>query len=117
MKLSYSNIVSSLVVLAMVVSSTSAQESSTLEEKWAIGENPEFAYDSLDFTFTYTITDFIIGGQADYQLYTAGCKEDGDLLTNVTDGLLDLGLTDTPNANSNTGVVNFNQPASVQVSV
>mmetsp|Transcript_30189 Transcript_30189/g.50135 ORF Transcript_30189/g.50135 Transcript_30189/m.50135 type:complete len:404 (+) Transcript_30189:291-1502(+) len=96
---------------------TSAQESSTLEEKWAIGENPEFAYDSLDFTFTYTITDFIVGGQADYQLYTGGCKEDGDLLTNVTDGLLDLGLTDTSNTNSNTGVVNFNQPASVQVSV
>jgi hypothetical protein len=106
-----------LSVLAMMASTASAE--STLEEKWEIGEVPEFVYDSLDISLTFDITDFIIPGQAQYSLYTAGCKEEGTLL-GANDGLVDNGLDDTGNTVRNDESVtpiSLSQSATVKVSV
>ena len=101
--------------LAMMASTTVSAQS-TLEEKWQIGDDPTFAYNSLDFSLTFAITDFILAGQAQYSLYTAGCKEDGTAL-NSGEGLIDNGLIDTTNGSRNTGTVALNQGATVQISV
>jgi hypothetical protein len=101
-------------LLALAAPLISAQ--STLEEKWQIGDDPTFAYDSLDFSLTFAITDFILAGQAQYSLYTAGCKEDGVAL-NANEGLIDNGLIDTTNPSRNSGTVSLNQGATVQISV
>jgi hypothetical protein len=92
---------------------------STLEEKWEIGEVPTFAYTSLDFSFTFAITDFIIPGQAQYKLYTAGCKEGGTAL-GTGDGLVDDALVDTTNTVRNDESVtpiSLSKSATVEVSV
>lgn len=105
----------SFAALALLAPSAFAQ-TSTLEEKWAINDEPTFTYDSLDFTLTFAITDFIVAGQADHEIYTEGCREEGDLVA-AGAGIIDTGMTDTTNTVSNTGVVNQNQQVTLQMSV
>ncbi|KAL3915793.1 MAG: hypothetical protein SGILL_005479 [Bacillariaceae sp.] len=88
---------------------------STLEEKWQIGDDPDFTYDSLDFTLTFPITDFIIPGQAKYTVFTSGCQEDGVQLVNG-DGLIFFPLTDTTNLVSQ-NPIQLDQEATIPVSV
>ena len=88
---------------------------STLEEKWQIGDNPDFTYDSLDFTLTFPITDFIIPGQAKYTTYTQGCKEDGVELNNA-EGLIFFPLIDTENTISQNPIT-LDQQATIPVSI
>jgi len=52
----------------------------TLAEKWNIAD-PAFAYDGLDFTFDYPVSNFIDQGLAYYEVYDSGCKEGGNLVT------------------------------------
>merc|ERR1740130_583618 len=52
----------------------------TLAEKWSIAD-PTFAYKGLDFTFDYPVSNFVDQGQAYYEVYDAGCKEGGNLVT------------------------------------
>lgn len=93
-----------------------ANAQSTLEEKWAIGEDVAFDYNSLDFTLTFPITDFIIPGQAQYTMYTQGCKEEGTELESGTSGLIANGLEDTTNT-VRQETVTLDQQATVKISV
>jgi hypothetical protein len=110
----YSSCVAALMAFAMFPSSVFAQTSSTLEEKWAINDEPTFTYESLDFTLTFLISDFIVKGQAGYEIYTEGCKEEGEA---AGPGIVDGTFTDTPNTDSNTAVVTLDQPVILAMSV
>jgi hypothetical protein len=103
----------SLAALAAV--SPFASGESTLEEKWAIGENPTFTYDSLDFTLTFAMTDFILAGQAKYTMYTKQCKEGGTVLGSNS-GLTGQALDDTNNL-ARVDTVTMNQQATISISV
>jgi len=100
---------------ALAVVSPFAAAESTLEEKWAIGENPAFTYDSLDFTLTFAITDFIIPGQAKYTMYTQECKEGGTEL-GIGSGLTGSDLEDTTN-DARVETVTLDQSATIKISV
>jgi hypothetical protein len=102
-----------IAALAMLSPSASAQ--STLEEKWEIGENPTFTYESLDFSLTFPITDFITAGQAKYTMYTSGCQEDGTELP-ADSGLIGKPLIDTTN-NVSAETVTLDQSATIEISV
>jgi hypothetical protein len=93
-----------------------ANAQSTLEEKWAISETPTFDYSSLDFSLTFGITDFILPGQAKYQMYTSGCMEEGTPLANQTSGLIAMELIDTANTERQDDVT-LNQEATIKISV
>jgi hypothetical protein len=103
----------SLAALAAV--SPFARSESTLEEKWAIGKNPTFTYDSLDFTLTFAITDFILAGQAKYTMYTKKCKEGGTVL-GKSSGLTGQALDDTNNL-KRVETVTMDQQATISISV
>ena len=104
----------STAILALsALASTNAQ--STLEEKWAIGDNPTFTYDSLDFSLTFPITDFIVQGQAQYELYTSGCKEEGTVL-GAGSGITGDPLIDTANTVSES-TVTMDEAATINMSV
>jgi hypothetical protein len=106
----------SLALLSVVAMAPTAlaQTTSTLEEKWAINDEPTFTYDNLDFTLTFLISDFIVKGQAAYEIYTEGCKEEGEA---AGPGIVDGTFIDTPNTNSNTAVVALDQPVTLAMSV
>merc|ERR1711971_653352 len=55
--------------------------------KWSIAD-PAFAYDGMDFTFDYPVSNFIDQGLAYYEVYDSGCKEGGNLVT--------TGITSSP---------------------
>ena len=93
-----------------------ATAESTLEEKWAIGEEPTFTYESLDFTLTFLITDFIIPGQAKYTMYTQECQEGGTELAASGSGLTGTALEDTTNTNRET-TVTLDQQVTIMISV
>jgi hypothetical protein len=102
--------------IATLAPTALAQTTSTLAEKWAISEEPTLTYNSLDFTLTFTVTDFIVPGQAKHEIYTEGCRDEGDLVPAGV-GINNGGLTDTNNTVSNTGVVNLNKQITLKMSV
>jgi hypothetical protein len=73
---------------------TMAQEDgralATLAEQWSITD-PVFAYDGLDFTFDYAVSNVMTIGQAYYEIYDAGCQAGN---TPVASGISEPGLED-----------------------
>ena len=84
MKFSTSTTLLFIATTAVTTKKTLAQEKdralATLAEKWSIAD-PAFAYDGLDFTFDYPVSNFIDQGLAYYEVYDSGCKEGGNLVT------------------------------------
>jgi len=73
----------SATALFVLASAAKAQEDralATLAEKWSIAD-PTFAYDGMDFSFDYPVSNFVDQGQAYYEVYDSGCKEGGNLVT------------------------------------
>ncbi|KAL3912053.1 MAG: hypothetical protein SGARI_001346, partial [Bacillariaceae sp.] len=103
------------IAAALVAAAPFASAQSTLEEKWAIGDDPAFTYDSLDFSLTFPITDFIVQGQSQYTLYTAGCQEDGTEL-GAGAGITGAAIVDTANTVSESDVT-MDQSATINMSV
>jgi len=72
----------------LAVSAAKAQQDdralATLAEKWSIAD-PAFAYEGMDFTFDYPLSNFVDQGQAYYEVYDGGCKEEGSLVTTGID--------------------------------
>ncbi|KAG7337992.1 hypothetical protein IV203_020636 [Nitzschia inconspicua] len=92
-----------------------ANAQSNLKEKWEIG-TPTVDYISLGVNLTFAVSDFILPGQAKYQMYTSGCKEQGTPLVNQTSGLVDMGLVDTDNLVREEGV-SLNKKATIKISL
>jgi len=84
MKFSTSTTLLFIAAIATTTKKTMAQKDTrvlaTLAEKWNIAD-PAFAYNGLDFTFDYPVSNFIDQGLAYYEVYDAGCKEGGNLVT------------------------------------
>jgi hypothetical protein len=106
---------SAAIIALGALTSVNAQES-TLEEKWAIGEEPTFTYDSLDFSLTFPITSFITTGQAKYTMYTSGCQEEGEEI-GADSGLVGQPLIDTVNTVSVEENVSLDQSATIEISI
>merc|ERR1712216_187037 len=73
----------SATALSVLASAAKAQEDralATLAVKWSIAD-PAFAFEGLDFTFDYPVSNFVDQGQAYYEVYDSGCKEGGNLVT------------------------------------
>jgi len=75
---------STSALLLIAASAAKAQQDdralATLAEKWSIAD-PAFAYDGMDFSFDYSVSNFVDQGQAYYEVYDGECKEGGSLVT------------------------------------
>ena len=74
----------SFFLLAVSNKMANAQQEITLEEKWRIMDTPTFEYSDLTFNMNFSVSEFIIPGQAEATLYTDGCREDGAPLAGQT---------------------------------
>jgi hypothetical protein len=94
MKFSSSTTLLFVATAAAFGKTTMAQEEgralATLAEQWSITD-PVFAYDGLDFTFDYAVSNVMTIGQAYYELYDSGCQAGNTL---VTSGIAESGLVD-----------------------
>jgi hypothetical protein len=80
--------------LSLIAGAAMAQEDgralATLAEQWSITD-PVFAYDGLDFTFDYAVSNVMTTGQAYYEIYDLGCQAGN---TPVASGITEPGLED-----------------------
>jgi len=90
MKFSASALFLSMASAATAAANTNEDRSlASLADKWNI-QDPAVTQNGLAMDFAYQLSNFIVEGQAYYEVYTSGCKESG---TEVATG---AGLTMSP---------------------